>query len=130
MFKLLTTGDEFDVLGVYAKGKNLKGIRFLLENKKTKEQEIFFIDDSTTSHYSSPHPFGIDFGFVSEFKWVTKTHIKNKNYNYYYIDNDITKLEKELQRFRKYRTYWPVKGELGAFSTTFNPYFLFNGKYY
>ena len=91
MFKLLTTGDEFDVLGVYAKGKNLKGIRFLLENKRTKEQEIFFIDDSTTSHYGSPHPFGIDFGFVSEFKWVTKTHIKNKNYNYYYIDNDITK---------------------------------------
>lgn len=113
---------EFKLSGVFIKGKNGKEYRFLIRNLSTNELFLFWIDKE--SHFCLY--FGANFTFIPSPKMISSTHLKFKNYNYYFLNNDSEILKQELEWFKQNRKVSPQGN--GIFSKGYIPStFLFEG---
>jgi len=130
----LNFGEDLEYLGTFVKGNpkkvNVDHYRLLVKGIKTGKEMILFLSYKL-NFFKNPKCSKIE--YVDEFKYVTPTHLKNKNYNYYYLNNDLSTVDEFFTTWKKHDPMIHVGNFQHQFMSSIKNYtwsYKFNNKQY
>ena len=131
----LNFGEDLEYIGTFIKvGKskkiNVDQYRLLVRGVKTGKEMILFISYKE-NFFKNPKCSEIE--YVNDFKYITPTHLKNQNYNYYYLNNDLSTVDEFFTVWKNHDPMISVGNYTHNFMSDIEDYtwtYKFNNKQY